>query len=50
MPKLDALPLVFADDDLRARSLLNEACDPKGPADADRPLRRAGRTGVAAGV
>jgi glycolate oxidase len=41
--KLDALPLVFTDDDLRAQGFVKEAFDPRGQANPGKALRRIGQ-------
>ncbi len=41
--KLDALPLVFTDDDLRAQGFVKEAFDPRGLANPGKALRRTRR-------
>jgi glycolate oxidase len=41
--KLDALPLVFTEDDLRAQGFVKEAFDPRGFANPGKALRRSGQ-------
>ena len=47
--KLEALPLVFTDDDLRAQGFVKQAFDPEGVANPGKALRRSGGTGAGRG-